>query len=232
MSPQTINSTEEFRLERKFLVHDFTSSQIEQLLKYHPAAFKELYHERKINNIYFDTLGFESYYGNVEGDTERSKARIRWYGETFGTVNHPVLEFKIKKGLLGKKKSFKLSPFIFDANFSKQQIIEALNTENVPLQIRNQMLAMQPALLNNYIRKYFISADKQFRLTIDKQLTFYRISYFGNQFINKITDFNSVVVELKYNSANEIAANEITTKFPFAITKSSKYLQGIEKILF
>ena len=223
---------EELRHERKFLIHDYSAAEVEQMLKYHPAGFREIYHQRNINNIYFDTFGFESYYGNMEGDTERSKARIRWYGELFGKIEKSTLEFKIKKGLLGKKNTFALSPFMLDTNFSKQEIIKAISAETIPVQIRNQMLSLQPALLNHYTRKYFISADKHFRLTIDKDLTYYRISYFGNTFLNKTVDNNAVVVELKYDSKFENEAKEIGHNFPFAMTKNSKYLQGVDSVLF
>ena len=232
MSSLNNQPIEELRHERKFLIYDYSSEEIEQMMQFHPAGFKEIYHQRNINNIYFDTLGFESYYGNVEGDTERSKARIRWYGDLFGNIEKSTLEFKIKKGLLGKKNTYKLSPFKLDTDFSKQEIIKAVSSEKIPFQIKNQMLSLQPALLNHYTRKYFISDNKHFRLTIDKDLTYYRISYFGNTFLNKTIDHRAVVVELKYDSVYENEAKEIGNKFPFAMTKNSKYLNGIERVLF
>ena len=232
MSSSSSSPAQELRYERKFLVNDYSASEIEQMLKYHPAGFKELFYQRRINNIYFDTLGFESYYGNVEGDTERSKTRIRWYGDTFGAINKSTLEFKIKSGLLGKKNTFALSPFTVNINFSKQEIVQVLSTGNVPTQIKNNLLSMQPSLLNSYIRKYFISDDKKFRLTIDQELSYYRIAYFGNTFLNKSVDHRSVVVELKYDAQYETTAKEIGNHLPFAMTKNSKYLQGIERVLF
>lgn len=232
MSQLTSNQSEELRHERKFLISDYSALEVEQIIKYNPACFKEIYHPRTINNIYFDSLGFNSYFGNVDGERDRVKARIRWYGDLFGKVDKPILEYKIKRGLLGKKNFYQLLPFVLDNSFSKQHIISALNVESVPVDIKNDMLAMQPALLNSYVRKYFISADKKFRLTIDTNLQYYRISYNQNVFINTVVDHKSVVLELKYDSQYEIEAKEIGSALPFKLTKNSKYLQGIERVLF
>jgi hypothetical protein len=230
MSQFISNQSEQLRHERKFLITDYSAKEVEQILKYHPACFKEIYQPRQINNIYLDTLGFVSFYENIEGETERIKARIRWYGNLFGTINNATLEFKIKKGLLGKKAFYSLSEFILDESFSKDQIYSALS--NVPGKIKNTILSMQPSLLNSYVRKYFISADKQFRLTIDKELSYYKISYNKNTFLNKVFDHQSVVLEMKYDSQFEEEAKEIGNEFPFSMTKNSKYLQGINRVLF
>lgn len=232
MSQLTSNQSEELRHERKFLISDYSGKEVEQVIKYNPACFTEIYHPRTINNIYFDSLGFNSYYGNVDGERDRVKARIRWYGKLFGQVDKPILEFKIKRGLLGKKDFYPLSHFVLDKSFSKQHFVMLLNSESVPTDIKNDMLAMQPTLLNSYVRKYFISADKKFRLTIDTNLQFYRISNNQNVFIHSVVDHKSVVLELKYDSQYENEAKEIGSALPFKLTKNSKYLQGIERVLF
>jgi len=232
MSQLNNNQSEELRHERKFLITDYTASDVEQMLKFHPACFTEIYHPRTVNNIYFDTLGFNSYFGNLEGDTNRTKVRIRWYNNLFGDIQQATLEFKIKMGLLGKKNSYALSPFHLDQNFSKEQIIQALKTENVPPAVRNLVLSLQPTLLNSYHRKYFISADKLFRITIDRELVFHQISYNTKSFLNKIANHKAVVLELKYDAQLESEAQQIGNKLPFMMTKNSKYLQGVEAVLF
>ena len=232
MSQINNNQSEELRHERKFLISDYAAAEVEQIIKYNPACFTEIYHQRIVNNIYFDTLGFESYYGNIEGDIERTKVRIRWYGNLFGEINNAILELKIKKGLLGRKDYYSLLPFKMDEKFSKEQIVQALDSDEIPKHIRNMVISMHPALLNSYSRKYFISKDKQFRITIDNNLTYYRISYNRNTFLNKVVDNKSVVLELKYDSQLESEAKKIGNKFTFAMTKNSKYLQGIERVLF
>lgn len=228
---QVVNSqSEELRHERKFLITDHSAAEVEQIIKFNPACFTEIHQQRKVNNIYFDSLAYDSYYRNVEGDTNRTKARIRWYGALFGHITNAVLEFKIKKGLLGRKEYFPLEAFLLDENFSKAQIESAIT--NTPIDIQHWMLSMQPALLNSYTRKYFLSADKKFRLTIDREQVYYRISYNQNTFLNKVNNPQAVVLELKYEMSLDEEANEISNSFPFAMTKNSKYLQGIERVLF
>jgi SPX domain protein involved in polyphosphate accumulation len=223
--------TEVFRYERKFLVKDVPAKEIELMLKLHAACFKEIYSQRTINNIYFDTLGFNNYYDNVEGDRERWKARIRWYGEQFGEITKPVLEFKIKKGLLGKKESYRLAPFNLDRSFSMAAISEALGKSELPDDIRDLLLSLKPTLLNRYKRKYFLSFDKRFRVTVDTDLTYFMISTCGNTFLNRSVDHSTVVVELKYRHEADPVADSISNLFPFMLTKSSKYLQGLERVL-
>ena len=221
---------EPLRYERKFLITDYSHLDVEQMLKLHPACFSEIFYERTINNIYFDTLGLGYYYDNVEGSTERLKVRIRWYGDLFGPIAEPILEYKIKKGLLGRKESHALESFVLDKKFDKQQIENALKNEQIPLVVKNELLSLKPVLLNSYTRKYFLSADKNFRITIDHHLTYYRIGYGGNTFANSSVDHNATVLELKYDSSMEAEAKAVGNLFPFAMTKNSKYLQGLERV--
>lgn len=220
-----------YRYERKFLVHGISAKEIESSIKLHPAAFREVFHERTINNIYFDTPGFNNYYDNVEGEKDRWKARIRWYGELFGEIAKPVLEFKIKRGLLGTKESYKLAPFTFNNDFTGAVIADMIKRSQLPLHVADLFRGLKPTLLNRYRRKYFLSADKQFRVTIDMDLTYYGISTLQNTFINRSSDRNTVVIELKYNYEADTIANSISTLFPFMLTKSSKYLQGLERVM-
>lgn len=217
---------EQLRYERKYLITDFSYQDVRQFLKFHPACFSEIFHKRVVNNIYFDTLGFAHYYDNVNGSPERCKVRIRWYGETFGHVQHPVLEFKIKKGLLGKKNSYALHPFVVSSTIDLKEIEQSL--ASIPRFIRDEMRAVVPALLNSYTRQYFLSADKKFRITIDHNLKFYQLMSERNVFLKKRSDHQTTILELKYDSSDEVEANKVSSEFPFALTKSSKYLQGLE----
>lgn len=223
---------EELRYERKFLIREHTAKEVEQLIKFHPACFSEIFHERSINNIYFDTPGFNNYYDNIEGEKNRLKVRIRWYGSLTGKIETPVLEMKIKKGLLGTKKHYPLKAFHLDTNFSKEQIMAAALSADLPLHVKHLLESLQPALLNRYSRKYFMSADKKFRITIDKELTYYRISYNCNTLLNSSLDHQTTILELKYDADMEGEAKEVGSQLPFALTKSSKYLQGLERTVF
>ena len=102
-----------YRFERKFFVSSLTTSHVQAIIKNHPSLFRETFPTRQINNIYLDTLDMSHYWDNVAGVSKRVKVRIRWYGELFGEITSPVLEFKIKNNSVGTKVSFSLAPFSF-----------------------------------------------------------------------------------------------------------------------
>lgn len=220
----------DLRFERKFLVSGFSNCQMEHCLKLHPAQFSSIFTPRIVNNIYFDTLGLNHYFDNVDGEKSRLKVRIRWYGDMFAQINKPVLEYKIKSGLLGRKVSHGLNPFELDKTFNKNVVANAVERQEIPENVRAELLSLQPMLLNQYSRSYFLSADKKIRITIDSNLTYFRINYFGNTFLNKSIDHNTFVLEMKYSPDMDEEARNISNFFPFPLTKSSKYLQGLERI--
>ena len=219
-----------YRYERKFVISALTPHEVETELASHPAMFGEIYHQRFVNNIYFDSIGFRSYLDNLDGLTARRKIRIRWYGDLFGRIGAPVLECKIKRDLLGRKESYPLRAFTLDTNCDIRVLLESLDGAELPPALREQLLVVRPVLLNRYSRKYFRSADGNFRVTIDTDLASYQIDSYNNLFLHKTPYDHHVILELKYNSNVSDEADLIATLFPFRITKSSKYVGGIEEL--
>jgi len=217
-----------FRFERKYLVSYLDKNQIETLIKIHPAMFSEIHHERFINNIYFDYLAMNNYFANIDGLQHRTKSRIRWYGDLFRYIDDSVLELKIKDGLVGRKKSYPLQPFTLDHHFQIAIIQEVFRNSDLPSMLKEDMITQQPTLLNRYLRKYYESADRNYRITIDTQMEFYRIDLYNNTFLNKTIDNTNVVVELKYKRELDEKAAAISGFFPFRISRNSKYINGIQ----
>jgi hypothetical protein len=220
-----------FRYERKFLISELDRYEIESLVKLHPAIFSEIHHQRFVNNIYFDTINLSNYFDNVIGVTQRLKVRIRWYGGLLGFIEKPVLELKIKKGFLGGKLRFPLDSFYLDSSYSLKAQQEIFAKSSVPDVLLNHLKSLNFTLLNRYSRKYFESADHKFRITIDFDMVFHKIDYTNNSLIEKIVDYNNTILELKYSDKDDDEARYITNYFPFRMTKSSKYVSGIEKIV-
>ena len=93
-----LNEKTNYRYERKFtLPASHSLRSVEGLIKGNSSLFREIYSQRKVNNIYFDTYRYSNYFDNVLGVSDRKKMRIRWYGETFGEISKPVLS-KTKEG--------------------------------------------------------------------------------------------------------------------------------------
>ncbi|MBN1804554.1 MAG: VTC domain-containing protein [Sedimentisphaerales bacterium] len=221
-----------YRYERKFFISGLAWEKVKLLVKSHPAMFREIYYPRYVNNIYFDTFDMKSYFDNVYGASDRVKVRIRWYGDLFGHIEKPVLEFKIKKGLLGTKKTCLLKPFCLDEHFDSQLWAEVLEKSDIPHILRMRLLLLRPALLNRYNRCYYLSADRDYRITVDNDMEFCSINGSRNSYLHKYKDHNNVVLELKYDHSNGSLAHNITSHFSFRMTKSSKYLNGIECLAF
>jgi len=217
------------RYERKFVVSQLSKANIEQIVRAHPAAFSEIYHERYINNIYLDSHNLMSYIDNNVGKSHRKKVRIRWYGDLLGYIEHPILEFKLKTGAVGDKHSFFLKSFVLDKNFNIDLLKNIFKKSDLPDRVMDEILTLEPTLLNRYSRKYFQTIDKNFRLTIDTDLEYHDISRRNNNFIKHDINYIDNVVELKYENNKDNKADFITNNLPFRMTKSSKYVNGIEK---
>jgi len=226
-----IKAKNNYRYERKYTVPtSFSLSTIEQVIKHNTYLFREVFYQRKINNIYFDTEKYNDYFDNVLGVSNRKKIRIRWYGDTFGEVKKPVLEIKIKKGIVGDKWSYKLKPFTLDDNFTNEGIQKIFATSNLPLSILESVKMVFPTLLNSYHRKYFLSANNKYRVTLDFDLLYHKIERRFNKFFIKPVPDDNKIIELKYGLGDDNLANAISTQFPFRLNKNSKYVNGVNTI--
>lgn len=219
---------EQYRFERKFAV-DLSPAELEMHIKLHPYFFKEIYHERWINNIYFDSQDYKNYNENVLGVSRRLKVRIRWYDDLFGNIEKPVLEFKIKSGMLGRKESYKLPPYFLPEHFETRQLHGFFNAD-LPEEVVAELKELQPALMNRYKRKYFLSSNKSFRITLDTDMQFFALKNFSNQITKKVENEDYNVIELKYTYENEKEADRVSSVFPFRVTKSSKYVDGMDRL--
>lgn len=220
---------ENYRYERKYLGDLLDSFQVEQIIKLHPAIFTEIFNERYINNIYFDTNRFDFYYDNVEGKMERLKYRIRWYGDLFGRVKQPILEIKIKNSNVGIKKSYFLKEFEFTKDFDLKKLHQVIENSDIPEDVKISIQNLQASLINRYKRKYFITPSKEFRITIDKEISYYDAMKWNISSNFTVKDEQNIVIELKYDKELNDKASEISNYLPFRLTKNSKYVTGVEK---
>lgn len=220
----------EYRYERKYFVDQLDAKRALALIKQHPAMFSEIYPPRYINNIYLDTPMMGNYFDNVDGIPERRKARLRWYHDLFRYIDHPLLEFKIKQGRMGTKAQYPFPAFPFGEGFSENFFKDIIRGADLPQDVNSYLLSAEPVLLNRYLRCYFATPDHKFRLTVDTGLTFYHLNKFKNRFLHKQIDYCDIVIELKYQSEDDPDAGRISAGFPFRMTRSSKYVQGIERV--
>jgi hypothetical protein len=216
-----------FRYERKFLTTTLSAQGVRSILRRHRAMFHEPYPPRYVNNIYMDTPEYDDYGDNLAGAARRSKVRVRWYHDLFRQVDAPVLEFKEKVGIVGWKEHHNFPGFKFDREFSPRDFERLIRGSELPTNVKIRLSRHRPTLANRYWRFYFATLDERFRVTVDNAPTYYKVNRLKNRFIVRQVDHNVVIVELKYDRAYEAEANRIASSFPFRLSRSSKYVQGI-----
>lgn len=221
----------EYRYERKFATDLMTPEEVESVLYRHPSVFREIHHQRWINNIYFDSYDRHAMIAAVNGHMERLKYRIRWYGELFGQTNKPILELKRKHGWVGSKDRYEVEPFEFDRGFGIATVQKCLDASGLPEQLRTDMSCLEPVLVNRYSRRYYQSMDEVFRVTIDTGLVFYQVDRYRSQFLSHADRSNVTVIELKYDREDDNRARKILEGFPVRLTKSSKFVSGLTSLL-
>jgi len=219
---------ENARFERKFVVENKSVQFVRQMIKVNPIGFRKVFRPRRINNIYFDSPNLNNYFDNHFGRSARTKVRIRWYGDTFGKIENPILEFKIKRALVGKKESYQLLPFELTSATSKQDFIALFQKSGLPEGVLNEVKRLVPTLLNSYKREYYKSFDGKYRFTVDNGLRFYGIKSKNNNFRQCSEENNTIVVELKYDEQEADNVSMITSRLPVRLNKYSKYARGIE----
>jgi SPX domain protein involved in polyphosphate accumulation len=219
------------RLERKCQVEDLTMHQIQSIIKLHPKLFHSPYPPRFVNNLYLDTNELDNYFANVFGYPNRRKVRIRWYGELFGETRQPVLEIKIKEGMVGQKRAYPLSSMRIDHSLRDEVVQQIIANSDLPLPVRLDLKNLRMILINRYYRHYYVSEDRNFRVTLDTDLSYFKANYaYRNPYLHSQKNYSRIIVEIKYDKELDGAANRVINYFPFRITRSSKYVEGVERV--
>jgi len=205
-----------YRYELKFVLSQNDLSSLYTFINQHASLFKVSFPERTVNNIYFDNINFDCCFQNLDGISQRTKIRYRWYGnhENFGSGQ---LELKIKNNALGTKKYFDLmhTNGIDDLEREVQKIF--------------YKQSLQASLHNQYSRKYYVDYSRKYRITIDQNLAYWLPNQFSN--VPSYSD-NRIIVELKFNEEDSNGADFITSKFPFRLSKHSKYGSGLLNLVY
>ena len=97
------NFKNESRYEKKWIYKNNNYFFILNTLMRSKLKFKYHFENRKVNSIYFDDFNLSNIRDNIEGQKNRLKYRLRWYGLSDKIVN-PIFEIKYKKGLKTYKK--------------------------------------------------------------------------------------------------------------------------------
>ena len=91
------------RYEKKFTFQNRSVSELEVMIKSLPQGFRQIYPDRTINNVYYDTHTQSLFRENLDGVSPRRKVRARWYGELQQPEAAVCVEIKRKFGDVGDK---------------------------------------------------------------------------------------------------------------------------------
>ena len=105
--------------------------------------------------------------------------------------------------------------------------MKVFNNSTLPDGIRERLRHLRLSLYNKYRRQYFISNDRRFRITLDKDVYYFRLRDISNYFLVKRSDYGTSVMELKYSPNDDSEATKIVEQFAFRLTKNSKYVSGV-----
>ena len=203
------------RYERKYRIEAASYQQVLQEIMTLPDAFSEAYPDRWINSIYFDSTGFSALRENLSGVSQRSKFRLRWYGENYKQIVKPVLEEKIKDNMLGYKKHNRLT--------NNSTNIENLNSLLNLSELQEQNL--KPVVMIRYLRTYLESFDHKVRATIDRHLQYFVMH------VNNLEPFpekdEAIILEIKYDQKDEEEIDHILQAVKYRLTKNSKFVSGM-----
>ena len=216
----------DFRYEIKYVLNESQLSHILNLIRHH--GFKKHHPKRTVNSLYFEDYNFSSVKDNLSGISKRKKLRLRWYDDN---TNPPFLEIKKRSGRIGNKVKIS-TPFKNGDEVEKmnsREISSVLNSKN---NVDNEFILypnLEPLLLVNYKRDYFISKEG-IRLTIDKRIRFSSVNKFNSLSSQKKINYNKSIVEIKFPIELKNSLDSMFRRTELIPSRHSKYLVGISKL--
>ena len=213
------------RFERKFETQNSDKSLLFSLLK--SFDFVEVYSERNISSIYYDTREFTNYFDSESGISNRKKIRIRYYSDNF---NNPLIEHKIKQAELGKKDYTSLKDFT-NSETLPVHFIKSLNQPSNIFIPKKIDLVYLPNVFITYRRKYLESNTFNIRITLDNKIRFSSVNLTkGNFIVNRNVPSESSVLEIKYDQKTMLTeefCENISQKLNLNSSRFSKYCDAV-----
>jgi len=206
------------RYERKWVFKDVNYNDIFNKALKSKFLFHIQHPKRHVNSIYFDDNNYTSIKDNLDGVSDRSKYRVRWYGKNSFVLHNPKLEIKIKKNFLNYKKIFPLEK-LDNLNLKNMNHVKLINNE-VNNTIKKKSLFAN--LTTHYERLYLVSLNKKIRATIDYNL---KGTNFNCYFQNPISiERKDVILELKYDQEYDSYVRRNIQNISSRFSKNSKYI--------
>lgn len=227
----TARIPEKARYEVKFVSREQSLQDVLSWIRLHPAAFTSRYPSRFVHNVYFDTHDHKAYCENLAGISARFKVRYRWYGSEKSPMAG-TLEIKKRRNCYGWKVGFAVADAPYASNDTWAVIRDRIRCQ-IDAAGRAWLDANpMPALLNEYHRRYFVSADGTIRVTVDTGLHAWDQRFKPRpNFTPNGVQRPVVVVEFKFDRQYRDAASRALLGFPIRVSRNSKYGSGMQALI-
>lgn len=211
------------RYELKFRIQQRYIGNFFDWIDRSPALFCNLYIQRKVSSIYFDTNLSHSLGECYNDSLEKVKVRLRWYDDDMRSAR---LEVKSKFGLISMKK-------IDDQFNSEFKDIVDLMQYCACRYFKDDFLSLyllNPKVIVSYQREYYESSNPVYpnlRVTIDTDVEFQRVDHSGLMGI-AVPEGDDVIMEVKFPVSIYNDAVYLLRNLNAELTKNSKFVNAFE----
>jgi hypothetical protein len=187
------------------------------------------YAPRLVSSVYFDTNAYETFEQSNSGMSQRTKLRLRWYGD-LRLAARPVVELKHRLNHQGSKVQYPLGPIDFGS--TTWAAVRAMMLAGVAGTDRLLVEALRvPILIASYHRHYLVSNDRRLRVTLDTGLRFFdqRHRPAPNLRFDTVRA-HLAVLECKMDEAVHTDETRILEPLKVRWTRFSKYCYGLGEL--
>ncbi len=219
------------RQEIKFVANRSDYDIVMQWIRLHPLGFGVAYPDRRVNNVYFDTLELQAYAENLAGVSQRTKVRYRWYGDSdFPAAGR--LEIKQKRNQYGWKLNFDVSEPGWDESSNWHIIKRDICRQGGPQAALWLGQFSEPVMINRYRRTYFLSACGRIRITVDFDQQAWDQRYSSRPSHSRKANLpETFVFECKFDRGERALAERALLGLPIRVSRHSKYMNAVNAII-
>lgn len=194
----------------------------------------------EVNSLYYDSDQLGAYFEKINGEKERTKVRLRYYG--YSKESNPTFALEIKKKYdqnVIKHRSF-ISPAISRMILDNEEYASSSIIAQVPLRDQPTVAEvltlvrankLKPKVLVKYHRQAFESLfDRYLRITFDTELRGLHPELPHCRPTRFLIPMDHTVMEIKFNSIVPKWLTLVIQKNSCRVLKISKYCSGIEAL--
>ena len=214
----------DLRYEIKMVVQESAYTWALESLRLDPAGLSVLHPPRRVQSVYFDTLGQAALEENLAGICHREKVRFRWYGDAAQGVSGQ-LERKVRHNQLGWKDVQQISGTVDVEGTPRTELARRIFDELGPEWADVRSGGLLPVQWIAYLREYFATADGKVRVTLDRELRTCDLRH-RNVVTNAFPTPTPrvLIVEAKCARDDHDEARRILRRYPLFVDKCSKFV--------